>query len=132
MRTLALLAAVPLFAADWPEWRGAGRRGEWKESGILERFPESGLKIRWRTPIKPGFTGPSVADGRVFVMDADKSAVNRATERALALDPKIQMIAPWRMKSKCSARPNSILQRRSAGCASSGASNGCSVKAVAN
>jgi outer membrane protein assembly factor BamB len=97
-KTATFALAAPLVAADWPEWRGAGRRGEWRETGILERFPESGLKVRWRTPIKSGFAGPAVAGGRVFVIDADRPARNRAIERAVALDEatgRVLWIREW-------------------------------------
>src|SRR5438132_11028189 len=66
---LAVLLVIPSFADDWPEWRGTGRRGEYKESGILETFPADGLKVKWRTPIHAGYSGPAVANGRVFVTD---------------------------------------------------------------
>lgn len=102
---LAILLAVPSTAADWPEWRGAGRRGEFQESGLLETFPAAGLKVKWRTPIRAGYTGPAVSAGRVFVTDfrmvmpgegppaPPEMTVRRATglvgvERALALDEK--------------------------------------------
>ena len=50
-------------------------------------FPEGGLDVRWRTPIRAGYAGPAVAGGRVFVVDADRSAQSMAVvERALALD----------------------------------------------
>ncbi|MBM3734745.1 MAG: pyrrolo-quinoline quinone [Acidobacteria bacterium] len=88
MRAAALLSACAAFAADWPEWRGAGRGGVWIETGIVDQFPESGLKIRWRTPLKAGYSGPAVSRGRVFVLDKEKSGPNRATERAVALDEK--------------------------------------------
>ena len=74
-RTLACLVACLLLAAtgaraeDWPEFRGKGRLGVWTEAGILERFPEEGLDIAWRTRLNRGYTGPAVADGRVFVSD---------------------------------------------------------------
>ena len=45
----AVLVGASLFAADWPEWRGAGRVGVWTEDGIIERFPADGLKVVWRT-----------------------------------------------------------------------------------
>ena len=75
---------------DWPEWRGRGRRGVWTETGILETFPDSGLKAAWRTPIRSGYAGPAVADGRVFVSDAyfPDPKRTRAVERALALDER--------------------------------------------
>jgi outer membrane protein assembly factor BamB len=61
-------------AEDWPEWRGKGRHGTWNESNILDKFPEKGLTVAWRTPIHAGFAGPAVAAGRVFVTDFQKSA----------------------------------------------------------
>ena len=79
-------AAGIAAAEDWPEFRGAGRRGVWLESGILETFPAEGLKALWRTPVKRGYAGPAVADGRVFVTDYEPTDGMRGTERALALD----------------------------------------------
>ncbi|MCI0391320.1 MAG: PQQ-like beta-propeller repeat protein [Acidobacteria bacterium] len=81
-------ALVPAFAEDWPEWRGKGRSGIWTESGILDKFPEKGLTVAWRTPINGGFAGPAVAEGRVFVTDFNKIAGTKGTERALCLDEK--------------------------------------------
>ena len=82
-----LVAGAGIAAAeDWPEFRGAGRRGVWLESGIVETFPEEGLKVLWRTPVKRGYAGPAVADGRVFVTDYEPTDGMRGTERALALD----------------------------------------------
>jgi outer membrane protein assembly factor BamB len=73
-------------ADDWPEFRGEGRLGEWRETGLLEEFPADGLKVVWRTPIKNGYAGPSVANGRVFVTDFEPMNGMRGTERAMALD----------------------------------------------
>ena len=65
---LALMTAAPLAAADdWPQWRGPNRDGVWKETGILERFDAPQIPIRWRMPVGPGYTGPTVAGGRVYV-----------------------------------------------------------------
>jgi outer membrane protein assembly factor BamB len=41
----------------------------WRETGILERFPKDGPKVRWRKPIGTGYAGPAVAGGRVYVTD---------------------------------------------------------------
>jgi outer membrane protein assembly factor BamB len=86
----ALLAfgCAVITAEDWPEFRGKGRLGVWNETGILETFPSEGLKIRWRTPIRAGYAGPAVADGRVFVADFLETGRLRGTERAIALDEK--------------------------------------------
>lgn len=85
---LAMCVLIPAIAADWPEWRGAGRRGIWNESGILDTFPEKGLTASWRTPIHAGFAGPAVAAGHVFVTDFERSNGSKGTERALCLDEK--------------------------------------------
>ena len=66
---LIFFHASPLLAEDWPEWRGKGRGGVWKETGILVKFPTNGLEAAWRTPIGGGYTGPAVVDGCVYVTD---------------------------------------------------------------
>lgn len=73
---------------DWPEVGGRGRLNVWRETGILDKFPDSGLKVLWRTPVKAGYTGPAVADGRVFLLDWEETQKPKGTERALALDEK--------------------------------------------
>lgn len=54
---------------DWPQWRGPKRDGVWRETGLLSSFPDGKLPILWRAPISSGYSGPTVADGRVFVTD---------------------------------------------------------------
>ena len=85
---LVFLSTTKGFAEDWPEFRGAGRLGVWHETGVLERFPDAGLKARWRVPIRAGYSGPAVSGGRVFVTDFEMTNGMRGTERALALDEK--------------------------------------------
>jgi outer membrane protein assembly factor BamB len=63
------LAQLSVRADDWPQWLGPQRDGIWRETGILEQFPKDGPKIRWRTPIGPGYAGPAVAGGRVYITD---------------------------------------------------------------
>src|ERR1700736_1337521 len=85
---LLMTGAVAVHAEDWPEYRGKGRTGVWNETGIIDKFPDGGLKIRWRTPVKTGFSGRAVAGGRVFLTDYTEIRYPRGTERALALDEK--------------------------------------------
>jgi outer membrane protein assembly factor BamB len=56
-------------ADDWPQWLGPQRDGVWRETGVIERFPPTGPKVRWRAAIGSGYAGPVVADGWVFVTD---------------------------------------------------------------
>ena len=59
----------PTTADDWPHWMGPRRDNEWRETGLLSRFPDAGPRIVWRQPIAGGYAGPAVAEGRVFVTD---------------------------------------------------------------
>lgn len=56
-------------ADDWPQWMGPQRDGVWRETGVVEKFPASGAPRRWRTEIGGGYSGPSVAGDRVYLMD---------------------------------------------------------------
>ena len=73
---LAALAALlqvswgsPGAADDWPRWRGPTGDGVWHETGIVQRFDSEQIPIRWRVPVGSGYTGPTVAHGRVYVAD---------------------------------------------------------------
>ena len=72
MRTLLLLLlGTTLHADDWPQWLGPQRDGVWRETGIVEKFPEGGPKVLWRMEIGGGYTGPAIANGKVYLMDLD-------------------------------------------------------------
>ncbi|WP_182867820.1 outer membrane protein assembly factor BamB family protein [Stieleria mannarensis] len=86
-----------VFADDWSGWLGVNRDGVYRETGVVDEIPASGLPIKWRTPIAGGYAGPAVADGKVFVFDYQRSGgdvVNdpgsraklTGKERLLALD----------------------------------------------
>jgi len=64
-----MLLVTPGIADDWPQWLGPRRDSVWRETGIVERFPSAGLKVKWRAPVALGYSGPAVAEGRVFVAD---------------------------------------------------------------
>jgi outer membrane protein assembly factor BamB len=63
------MAPWPTRADDWPQWLGPQRDGIWRETGILDTFPAGGPPVRWRVAIGAGYSGPAVADGRVYVFD---------------------------------------------------------------
>src|SRR5690349_3975285 len=66
---LLLESAVWVLADDWPQWLGPQRDSVWRETGIIEKFPEGGPVFRWRTPVGPGYSGPAVANSRVYLTD---------------------------------------------------------------
>lgn len=63
-----------VFAEDWPQWLGPGQASVWAESGIVERFPNDGLPIKWTTEIGLGYSGPAVAGGKVYLTDYLKNS----------------------------------------------------------
>ncbi|HKD37020.1 MAG TPA: PQQ-binding-like beta-propeller repeat protein [Pirellulales bacterium] len=72
-------------ADDWPQWRGPNRDGVWHESGIVKKFADKQLQPLWRAPVGPGYSGPTVADGRVYVTDRLE---RKKGERIVCLDAK--------------------------------------------
>ena len=95
---LFVAATLPAIADDWPQWMGPQRDNIWREDGLLERFPDDGVSIAWRTPIAGGYAGPAVANGRVYVTDFIKTGEGGGenwdrkgvpgTERVVCLDEK--------------------------------------------
>ncbi|MEM9237059.1 MAG: PQQ-binding-like beta-propeller repeat protein [Verrucomicrobiota bacterium] len=93
-----LMAGVGM-AADWPQWLGPDRDGTWDEQGVAAAFPEDGPKVAWRVPVGLGYSGPSVANGKVYLMDfrlADGKVINdpgkavllKGSERVRCFDAK--------------------------------------------
>jgi len=82
-----VLLALPCgraWSEDWPQWRGPGRDGVWHEEGLVERFSEEQLPRKWQVRVGAGYCGPTVARGRVWVMD--RVVRPGEQERVLCLD----------------------------------------------
>ncbi len=81
---LPLLLTVAAAADDWPQWGGPQRDCVWREDGIVDEFPTAGLLPRvWSAEIGEGYSGPAVADGRVFLTDR---ITDQQNERILCFD----------------------------------------------
>jgi len=85
-------------ADDWPQWLGPKRDGVWREAGIVEKFPAEGPKEKWKVAVGMGYSGPSVAGGKLYITDRvlaegvknpdspfEKPKI-RGSERVLCLD----------------------------------------------
>lgn len=79
-----LAAGAAVLADDWPQWRGPARDGAWRETGLVGKFAGPQLATRWREPIGSGYSGPTVADGRVYV--TDRQVEPQQVERVHCLD----------------------------------------------
>jgi outer membrane protein assembly factor BamB len=84
--SILFVPAALLRADDWPQWRGANRDGVWRETGIVEKFASNELMPKWRVAIGSGYCGPTVAAGRVYVMDLITKPVT--AERIHCFDEK--------------------------------------------
>jgi len=75
---MAGLAAI----SEWPQWRGPWRTGETSGPFAGERLDEASLRQSWRVELGPGYSGPVVGGGRVFVTETQE----RKFELVRALD----------------------------------------------
>jgi outer membrane protein assembly factor BamB len=51
---------------DWPQWRGANRDAVSLETGLLDRWPDGGPRVLWRTEVGAGYSGVAVTDGKLY------------------------------------------------------------------
>jgi len=89
MHRILLLAVLGIIhvsckTQDWPDWRGQNRDAIWEESGMVKEFEASVLDLKWSTAIGPGYSGPTVARGRVYVTDRLERPAQ--AERVLCFD----------------------------------------------
>lgn len=81
------LAAVPILAADWPQFRGPNASGVSEEANLPIEFGPN-RNVLWKTSVPPGNSSPAVAGGRIFLTahEGEKLftiALDRATGRIL-------------------------------------------------
>lgn len=80
----AALAADPAspvaVETDWPQFRGPRGDGTWHGPKLPDQWPAGGLKQVWKQTIGGGYSGVSVAEGRVITMDRQ---TNPEVERVL-------------------------------------------------
>lgn len=73
---------------------GPQRDGVWRETGIIQGFGSNGPPVLWRVPVKAGYVGPAVADGKVFLLDREPGPVpeRKKGERALPQIPGAERV----------------------------------------
>ena len=57
--------------SEWAQWRGPNRDGISSETGFLKNWPEAGPKVLWHIPFGDGYSGISIAQGKVYTMAAE-------------------------------------------------------------
>jgi len=85
--TICFLLITPLlFAQEWPDWRGVNRDAVWRETGIIQRFESEVLPHKWSVEISSGYSGPTVANGKVYITDRIEKPSR--LERVLCFDER--------------------------------------------
>lgn len=80
------LATTTASADDWPQWGGPQRDLVWREDGLVDRLPSGLLPRVWSAPLAEGYSGPAVADGKVFITDRVHGQGRDGSERVFCLD----------------------------------------------
>ena len=60
-------------AGEWAQWRGPNRDGISSETGFLKNWSPEGPKVLWHIPLGDGYSGISIAQGKVYTMSAEGS-----------------------------------------------------------
>lgn len=107
---VCLIASVAARAEDWPQWLGPQRDSVWGESGVVRSFGPGGPPVVWRAAIGAGYSGPIVAEGRVYLTDrlarpeakpgADASQVAGPVERVLCFSESNGSLL-WKHEYSC-------------------------------
>lgn len=61
-----MLAVLPAFAQDWPQWRGPRRDGVVAGFAAPAAWPEK-LKLEWKAPVGSGYSSPVVSQGNAWI-----------------------------------------------------------------
>jgi outer membrane protein assembly factor BamB len=69
---------------EWPDWRGTNRDGIWKETGIVKKFKNNTIPLKWTIPCGLGYSGPTVSGGKVYLTDLIEKP--ETSERILCVD----------------------------------------------
>lgn len=77
-----------LLSEDWAEFRGPDRAGVWNASGLVKDFEgmSQPLPRRWSVPVGAGYSGPTVNEDSVFLMDRGTPGSEGEVERIVCVD----------------------------------------------
>ncbi len=83
---IIILISIDCRAQDWPDWRGVNRDAVWSDTGVVKMFDSDVLQPEWSVPVGSGYSGPTVAKGKVYLTDLKNDSIQ--TEGILCFDEK--------------------------------------------
>jgi len=86
-----VLAGVAV-AADWSQFCGPTRDNISTETGLARSWPAEGPQVLWAADVTTGYAGPSIRDGKVYVMDYEDGV---SSLRCLSFESGKEL---WRVK----------------------------------
>ncbi len=91
LTTMAPAPKGSAAAGDWPQWRGPNRDGHSTSTGLLQKWPEGGPKLVYKTDtIGPGYGSPAISGGRMIIVGAENASKTKPdgdTVVVYCLDP---------------------------------------------
>lgn len=82
---MSLIVSIESSHADptWPQWRGPERDGQVDSIPLPETLSETDNTIVWSIPLAPSYSGPVIAEGKVFTTETvdEKDEVVRAFDQ---------------------------------------------------
>lgn len=72
-----MLACGAVSAADWAGFMGPNGTGTVKNAGVARAWPAGGPKVLWTVETGPGFGGPAIAGGKVYMLDRVRGRQDR-------------------------------------------------------
>ncbi|HEX3799522.1 MAG TPA: PQQ-binding-like beta-propeller repeat protein [Verrucomicrobiae bacterium] len=62
-----LLALLPAYATDWPQFLGPTRNGVYPGKDLAATWPTDGPPVVWQKSVGQGFSGPAVANHKLIL-----------------------------------------------------------------
>ncbi len=82
---MSLIVSIESSYAEptWPQWRGPERDGQVDSIPLPETLSETDNTIVWSIPLAPSYSGPVIAEGKVFTTETvdEKDEVVRAFDQ---------------------------------------------------
>jgi len=79
------MSGSPAVGTDWPQWRGPNRDGLSAETDWQTTWPEKGPKRLWSKGVGDGYSGLSIAKGRLYTL-GNKEGILKASDTVWCLD----------------------------------------------
>lgn len=68
---ILVVCTFNINAQDWPRFLGPNGNSTSPQKGLLRSWPAEGPQVLWTTNVGPGYGGPVIKEGKVYLLDRD-------------------------------------------------------------